>query len=462
MGKKLDKAFYLRPALILAKELLGKYIVRKVGRKFIIGKIVETEAYVGPKDKAAHTYNWKKTERNKAEYLKGGHIYIYLVYGMHWQLNITAANSGDPECVLVRAIDPVVREEMSKRMILSNGPGKLCRYLKLDKSFYGEDLIKSKRIWLEDSGEKIKGGDVLQTKRVGIDYAGPYWSKRKWRFLIKDYEKYLAAPGSNSKKRIKKREKVVVAMSGGVDSSVAAKLLQEKGYDVVGVFMKFWRSNDDKKEKAENRRCSSESEKKARETAAKLNIPFYVFDFSREFKKEVVDYFLKEEKLGRTPNPCVVCNKKIKTDLLLRKALQLGADYIATGHYVLRKEEKKAKKTIYQIFEAKDKNKDQSYFLWQLKQKDVSKILFPVGYYRKKEIRAIAKKFGFPSFDSPESQEICFIKKTTEEFLKRYLKTKKGEIVDQRGRRVGEHQGLWFYTIGQRKGIGLAGGPYWV
>jgi DNA-3-methyladenine glycosylase len=199
MVKRLTEDFYLQPALSLAKELLGKYIVRRVGGKKMVGKIIETEAYIGPRDRAAHSYlppkilrsktrecKGKITPRNKIVYLAGGRIYIYLVYGMHWQLNITAAEAGRPECVLIRAIEP---QEGDIR--LTNGPAKVCRYFKLDKSFYGRDLTKSKAIWLEDRGQQAESGQILAAKRVGIDYAGPYWSGRKWRFLIKNYQKYL-------------------------------------------------------------------------------------------------------------------------------------------------------------------------------------------------------------------------------------------------------------------------------
>jgi len=172
-NKRLGRGFYTKPTLIVAQELLGKYIVRMVGKKKLTGRIIETEAYIGPKDKASHAFGNKITPRNKAEYLIGGHIYIYLVYGMYWQLNISTSKRGKPECVLIRAITQ------------ANGPGKLCQYLKLDKSFYGEDLTKSKRIWLEDRGERISPGQVLATSRINIDYAGPYWSRRKWRFLLK-------------------------------------------------------------------------------------------------------------------------------------------------------------------------------------------------------------------------------------------------------------------------------------
>lgn len=179
MRKRLLKNFYIKPTLLVAKKLLGKYIVRKIGRKELTGKIIETEAYIGPKDKASHAFGGKITPRNKAEYLIGGHIYIYLVYGMYWQMNISTYKEGKPECVLVRALG----SDLGK---LATGPGKVCCYLKLDKSFYGEDLTNSKRIWLEDRGEKIKPSQILATKRIGIDYAGPYWSRRKWRFILKN------------------------------------------------------------------------------------------------------------------------------------------------------------------------------------------------------------------------------------------------------------------------------------
>lgn len=186
MRKKLDRDFYIKPTLKVAKLLLGKYIIRKIDGKELVGKIIETEVYIGPQDKASHAFGGKITPRNRAEYFVGGHIYIYLVYGMYWQMNISTSEEGKPECVLIRAIEPE-EDEISS----ANGPGKLCRYLNLDKSFYGKDLTKSKRIWLEDRGGKIKPSQILTTKRIGIDYAGPYWSKRKWRFLIKEYQQLL-------------------------------------------------------------------------------------------------------------------------------------------------------------------------------------------------------------------------------------------------------------------------------
>jgi len=189
--KKLERNFYIRPTLKVAKDLLGKFIVRKWRGRKIIGKIVETEAYIGPEDKASHAYAGKVTKRNRAEYLIGGHIYIYLVYGMYWQLNISTGLAGKPECVLIRALEPPPpysspsAKRRGRRGGGTNGPGKLCRYLKLDQSFYGEDLTKSKRIWLEDRGKRIKKSEIIATKRIGIDYAEE-WAKKPWRFYIKN------------------------------------------------------------------------------------------------------------------------------------------------------------------------------------------------------------------------------------------------------------------------------------
>jgi len=245
---------------------------------------------------------------------------------------------------------------------------------------------------------------------------------------------------------MKKNKKVIVAISGGVDSAVAAALLKKEGFELVGVFMKFWPKS--------NRCCSLESERRARLTAEKLKIPFHVFNFEKEFKKKVVDYFLKNSKIGLTPNPCVVCNKEIKFGLLFKKLKALNADYLATGHYArLRQGE---------LLRARDKNKDQSYFLWKLNQKVLKKTLFPIGDYLKPEVKSLAKKFKLPVNNIPESQEICFIQTNISDFFKKYLKTKTGLIKTKLGLVLGKHQGLALYTIGQRKGIGLAGGPYYV
>jgi len=180
MTKRLSRKFFTRPTLTVAKDLLGKYLVREISTKILSGKIVESEAYIGPKDKASHAFGGKITLRNQAEYLIGGHVYIYLVYGMYWQLNIATSQKGRPECVLIRAI-----EIENQKHQLANGPGKLCQYLHLDKSFYGEDLTKSKRLWIKNRTVIIKSSQIIKTSRVGIDYAGPVWSKKPWRFYIK-------------------------------------------------------------------------------------------------------------------------------------------------------------------------------------------------------------------------------------------------------------------------------------
>jgi len=249
-----------------------------------------------------------------------------------------------------------------------------------------------------------------------------------------------------------KRKKVICAMSGGVDSSVAAALLKKKGYEVVGVFMKFWREAGKGRE---NRCCSMEAQAGARRVAAKLKIPFYSINVAKEFKKRVVDYFIEEYKKGRTPNPCIECNRWIKFRFLIEKALQLKAGYIATGHYARVKNGK--------LLTAKDIKKDQSYFLWTLNQKQLKKILFPIGDYTKKEVRQMAKKWNLPNSERAESQEICFITTSIEDFLKKYLKSKPGNIITTDGKKISEHKGLIFYTIGQRKGIRVGGiGPFYV
>lgn len=181
--KKLAREFYLKPALTVARRILGKYIVRVYRGQKIVGKIVEVEVYYSAKDRASHAFGGKVTKRNSAEYLEGGHVYIYLVYGMHWQFNISTGPAGHPECLLVRAVEPVKGFKDRE----GSGPGKFCKAFKLNKSFYGEDLTKSKRLWLEDRKEEEKDKEKVEKgPRIGIDYAGPYWSKVPWRFWVKD------------------------------------------------------------------------------------------------------------------------------------------------------------------------------------------------------------------------------------------------------------------------------------
>ena len=256
-------------------------------------------------------------------------------------------------------------------------------------------------------------------------------------------------------------------MSGGVDSSVTAALLKKRGFKVVGAFMKCW---DEVNQFGE---CTSaEDAEMARQTAQVIGIPFYSFDFTKEYRQEVFNYFISEYKAGRTPNPDVVCNREIKFGIFLKKALALGFEYIATGHYVRLKiqnlkhkiKKTKQKNVIYKLYQAKDKNKDQSYFLWQLTQEQLRHSIFPIGDYTKDQVRKMARNFGLPNAERKDSQGICFMGKIKlEDFLRQYIQEKTGNIIDaETGKILGKHPGVFFFTIGQRKGIRLPGGPYWV
>lgn len=273
--------------------------------------------------------------------------------------------------------------------------------------------------------------------------------------------------------KISKKKKVFCAMSGGVDSSVAAYLLKKQGFDVVGIFMKNWT-----KELPDSVGCASEIDyEDARKVAAKLEIPLYTFNFEQEYKKQVVDYMISSYKKGLTPNPDVMCNREIKFKLFLEKALKLGADYIATGHYVSLKQshqfstanfqissELKNQNLKFKLFKAKDKNKDQSYFLWFLGQKQLKYCLFPIGMLKKSEVRNIAKKAKLHNFNKKDSQGLCFLGKFNfQKFLRQLIKSKKGSIIDENGRKIGEHDGAFYFTIGQRHGLNIGGGgPYFV
>lgn len=252
-------------------------------------------------------------------------------------------------------------------------------------------------------------------------------------------------------------KKVVVAMSGGVDSSVVAALLKHRGYDVIGVFMQFWYPSGESY--GENRCCSLESYQEARAVAAALDIPIHKINFGRQFKKIIVDEFLAEHKSGRTPNPCVTCNKFVKFDLLLKYAKTVfGADYLATGHYVKLTHDKSG----YKLSRPKDKAKDQTYFLYNLKQDQLKYLLFPLADYKKEQVRELAKKLKLAVHAKKDSQEICFVGASREDFLKKYLKLKPGDILDGAGKILGKHRGLPLYTLGQRTGLGLSGGPWYV
>ncbi|HEY4499908.1 MAG TPA: tRNA 2-thiouridine(34) synthase MnmA [Candidatus Paceibacterota bacterium] len=244
--------------------------------------------------------------------------------------------------------------------------------------------------------------------------------------------------------------KVFVGMSGGVDSSVAAALLKKQGYDVTGIHLKCYNVDG----------CAEQDAEDARRAAETLQIPFYTLDFEKEYKERVVQYMVEGYRNGITPNPDVMCNKEIKFGLFLDKALRMGADYVATGHYVQIKKISNA----YSLYQAKDLNKDQSYVLWTLAQKQLRHCLFPIGEYRKPTVRQLARKFGLPNADKKDSQGICFLGQVTlADFLSEYIPQKKGIIVNASGKIVGEHNGAAFYTIGQRRGLGVAHKkPYYV
>lgn len=246
--------------------------------------------------------------------------------------------------------------------------------------------------------------------------------------------------------------KVVVAMSGGVDSSVAAAVLKEQGYEVVGMMMRLW--SEPGKEDS-NRCCTPDSMAQARRVAAKLDIPFYVIDAKDVFQQTVVQYFLDGYARGETPNPCLICNRQIRWTFLLDHALAIGADYMATGHYVrIRKAGQE-----FQLLRAVDRNKDQSYVLHVLDQEKLKHALFPIGDYLKPEVRAIAEKYGLPTASRKDSQDLCFLAgEDYRTFLQRNAAEilKPGMIVTRQGQPVGEHNGLANYTIGQRKGLGIA------
>lgn len=247
----------------------------------------------------------------------------------------------------------------------------------------------------------------------------------------------------------KDKKKVFVGMSGGVDSSVAALLLKND-YDVVGVHLRCWNKDG----------CDVQEAEDARRVADKLEVPFYVFDMEREYKERVVNYMIDGYKRGITPNPDIMCNSEIKFGLFLEKALSMGADYVATGHYAKIKEED----GVYSIYSGSDKEKDQSYFLWKLTQDKLKNILFPLGDLTKAEIRKIAKDAGLHIADKKDSQGICFVGKVTlKEFLGEYLLKERGNAKTPSGKILGTHEGAHFYTIGQRHGLGIAKGePYYV
>lgn len=283
-------------------------------------------------------------------------------------------------------------------------------------------------------------------------------------------------------------KRVVVGMSGGVDSSVAAYLLQQEGYEVIGMFMKNW--HDDSVTISDE--CPwLEDSHDAMMVAQSLGIPFQAIDLSKAYKSRIVDYMFDEYQVGRTPNPDVLCNREIKFDIFLEAAMKLNADFIATGHYCQKSIHTKDNETIYQLKAGKDNNKDQSYFLCQLTQDQLSKALFPIGHLTKPEVRDIAHKMGLITADKKDSQGLCFVGKVRlPEFLQQKLAPKKGQVIEvpasadrykvsvpagdmpqlsdlakpfvhtpEDGKVVGEHNGAHYFTIGQRKGLNIGGTP---
>jgi len=277
-------------------------------------------------------------------------------------------------------------------------------------------------------------------------------------------------------------KRVVVGLSGGVDSSVAAYLLKEQGYEVIGLFMKNWH---DASVTLEAECPWIEDSTDALLVAEKLGIPFQVIDFSEVYKEKIVDYMFAEYEKGRTPNPDVLCNREIKFDVFLDKCLELGADYVATGHYCQKGEIEKDGETVYQLLAGEDGNKDQSYFLCQLSQSQLSRALFPIGHLEKPEVRKIALEQDLVTANKKDTQGLCFIGKVhLPDFLQQKLKPKKGVIIEieknasifnkeadstlegltkpqkfniEDGKVVGEHTGAHYFTVGQRKGLGVGG-----
>lgn len=250
------------------------------------------------------------------------------------------------------------------------------------------------------------------------------------------------------------KKRVIVGMSGGVDSCVAAALLQEQGYEVIGITMRLWTLEHPEAVAGKQHCCSAGDADDAREVAGILGIPHYVQNFEQQFQARVVDYFIGEYERGRTPNPCLACNEHIKFASLMARAQAFDAGYLATGHYARRLE----RQGSYALHRAVDLDKDQSYVLYGLSQDQLARLLFPLGDYTKAEVRAIARRLGLPVAEKPDSEEICFVPDNNyRNFLRGRVAPSPGEIVDCEGTVVGRHGGIIDYTVGQRRGLGAFG-----
>ena len=257
-------------------------------------------------------------------------------------------------------------------------------------------------------------------------------------------------------------KKVLVALSGGIDSAVSALLLKEKGYDVSGVNMRLWGGYDENTDVCANSCCSPKDSKDAAEIAALLNVPFYTFRLENEFSNQVVKNFIEAYQSGKTPNPCVQCNNHLKFGLLMKKTSSMGFDYFATGHYASIK---KLKNGRYALFPPADEKKDQTYFLYGMSQEHLKKTIFPLAEYQKSEVRKIAEKNNIPIAKKSDSQEICFVPNNDyREFLRKEgVKFQKGNIINEQGEIMGTHDGKENFTVGQRKGLNIAvGHPLYV
>ena len=243
--------------------------------------------------------------------------------------------------------------------------------------------------------------------------------------------------------------RVLAAMSGGVDSSVTAALLRDDGYEVIGAMMRFW--PDQKRAATFDSCCSPDAAYEARRVADHLGLPFYLLDYREVFEENIIAPFVQEYREGRTPNPCVLCNSKVKFDHLVKKAAMLGCDFVATGHYVQRIEGASQP----EFHRGSDPKKDQTYFLWGTPRDSLEKVLFPVGHLEKPAVRELARQYGLITAEKPESQDICFVPSTIKEYLSERIVPQQGQIIDMAGKAVGTHEGVQFYTIGQRKGMNL-------